>query len=265
MFKAKNHVGLLSVILIYVLGSLGCGHSSSTKGSSNALWRIVSEECLIDEKQKKNHVNPCIEVNTKEGVDNGYVFIKDRRGVLQYLLMPTVSIPGIESSELLRKDSTNYFYLAWEGRAWMARKAREKIAPENASLAINSQYGRSQNHFHIHISCPKVDVQKQVSAQSANLKDKWEVFPEKINNHTYYAKKITPEALQNLNVFRSIADEIPDSKKKMGEFGVGLIAVKPDPKSSNYELVLLASRKGEGNRGSVEEIQDHDCPQIYKY
>lgn len=265
MFKAKPYIGLVSLFLFSLNIISGCSHK--LKANPGALWEIVSQECIVSDKERKSKANPCIEVNLKEGKNKGYVYMKDRVGVLQYLLMPTTLISGMESPVLLKKNSPNYFYLAWEGRAWMGRTARETLSPEAASLAINSKFGRSQNHFHIHISCPKPEVHKQVSGAMAKLSDQWTLFPEKINNHTYYAKKVTPEALKDLNVFKSMADEIPDAKKNMGEFGVGMVAVKPDPKSSKYDLVILASRRdaSRGHRGSVEEIQNHDCPQIYKY
>ncbi|VTO15486.1 CDP-diacylglycerol pyrophosphatase [Klebsiella variicola] len=40
--------------------------------------------------------------------------------------------------------------------------------PDNAiSLAINSRSGRTQNHFHIHISCLRPDVRAQLDKDAA--------------------------------------------------------------------------------------------------
>jgi CDP-diacylglycerol pyrophosphatase len=44
------------------------------------------------------------------------VLLKDRNGPLQYLLMPTYRINGIESPLLLKSGTPNFFWQAWQSR-----------------------------------------------------------------------------------------------------------------------------------------------------
>ncbi|UXR63950.1 CDP-diacylglycerol diphosphatase [Bdellovibrio bacteriovorus] len=229
---------------------------------SDALWNIISEKCLPLAKSGDQAKNPCIEVNLAKGEPHGYVVFKDRVGELQYLLMPTAKITGIESAELLNSDVTNYFDLAWKARSYMERKHGSAIAPEAVSLAVNSQYGRSQNQLHIHVSCPKPEVQAQIAKDLMLFHAGWAVVPGGVLGHEYFAKKISVQDLENKNAFKLLAEEVPGAKEHMGEFGLALVAVKN--KAEPLSLVLLASRvdRTTGSRGSIEEIQNHDCPQL---
>ncbi|MBK5674042.1 CDP-diacylglycerol diphosphatase, partial [Salmonella enterica] len=94
------------------------------------------------------------EVNLK----GGYVLFKDRNGPLQYLLMPTYRINGTESPLLLDPLTPNFFWQAWQGREIMSQRHGAPVPDNAVSLAINSRSGRTQNHFHIHISCLRPDV-----------------------------------------------------------------------------------------------------------
>lgn len=107
--------------------------------------------------------------------------LKDRNGPLQYLLMPTAKITGIESPQVLQPDTANFFALAWQARHFMADKLGKPIDDAAISLAINSEYGRTQNQLHIHISCLQPAVKpgwhscKEISAKAGSryLVDCW--------------------------------------------------------------------------------------------
>lgn len=255
---------VISIFILTIFGLTACTTKKIAEvPRSEALWNIISTKCLPD-SQRNEKSNPCIEVNTTQGTTHGYVVFKDRVGDLQYLLMPTAKITGMESPEILAEGATNYFNIAWKARSYMEKKRGSKIPIEAMSLAINSQYGRSQNQLHVHISCPNPSVQKQMQSESSRLTKKWSIVPGGILGHQYYAKKISEKDLEQKNAFKQIANEIPDAKEHMGEFGLAMIAVKD--KKNTDALVLLTSRvdRSTNNRGSVEEIQDHDCPQLKK-
>lgn len=254
---------IIVVMFVFVI-FMGCGSASRNK-PSDALWNIVSKQCLAQGEYKNQKVNPCIHVDTKEGIDTGHVIFKDRVGVLQYLLMPTADISGMESPKLLKENIPNYFYLSWEARLYMQRKMRDKLNPEHASLAINSQFGRTQNHLHVHISCIKPDLKKQFDEHASEFKSTWSALPFEIRGHSYLAKKVTEKELSEMNVFKNMADEIEGAAQNMGEYGLAMIAVADKTTPEGYSLVLLASKRDVAtkNRGSVEEIQDHECRIIF--
>lgn len=84
---------------------------------SDALWKIVSQQCVPHQQQRQNP-SPCAEVNLAQR----FVIFKDRNGPLQYLLMPTAKITGIESPLLLKPQQPNYFAAAWQQRPWLSKR-----------------------------------------------------------------------------------------------------------------------------------------------
>jgi CDP-diacylglycerol pyrophosphatase len=113
----------------------------------------------------------------------------------------------------------------------------------------------------VHISCVKPEVQKQMQASLKRLPKRWKPLDEKILGHSYYARLISEEDLLKKNAFKMMTDEIPEAKEHLGEFGLGMLVVKDKKHKPQY--VLLASQKnGVTQFGSVEEIQNHDCPQL---
>jgi len=57
---------------------------------ADALWYIVSEQCVPDQQQFHSP-KPCELVD----LDSGYVVLKDRVGDTQFLVMPTARTGGI--------------------------------------------------------------------------------------------------------------------------------------------------------------------------
>ncbi|WP_041866485.1 CDP-diacylglycerol diphosphatase [Sodalis glossinidius] len=213
---------LVIVILVAALGAWQYYTTSSPK-HPDALWRIVSEKCVPNQLQRGDPA-PCSEVNTAAG----YVVLKDDFvGPLQFLLMPTDKISGIESPRLLATSTPNFFYLAWQARHFLSERRGKAIGDRFLSLAINSAYGRTQNQLHIHISCLRPDIRERLDNNAANISTDWQL----------------------------LAREVPDTSEEMGEYDM---ALTPLPDGS---LVLLASQRSllHRNVGSVEEIQDHSC------
>lgn len=260
-------------ILIFVsfLSLLACKTTPETQtwtsfNRANALWNIVSQQCVPDQIQHQNPA-PCEEVTFTGVADKGYVVLKDKRGPLQYLLMPTHSIHGMESPEIVSENSPNFFYEAWKARMYMSKKLGAPIADENISLAINSQYGRSQNHMHIHISCIREDVRRYLISAYDKIKNKFQPLSSIDWTTEYYARRLSEDELKNKNVFALLAQEVSSASDHMNEFGLALVVVpvKIGKKTQN-QFVLLADRANlsHGHRASIEDIQDHNCPLVIK-
>lgn len=258
--KAQLLFGSLVFALV-----LGCAQKveKPVVVKSDALWNIINTNCVPHFEDGKAE-NQCAEVHMQEGRDRGYVVFKDQRGVLQYLLMPTRKIAGMESPELLEANSPNYFNLSWVHRTAMEKLYEGPIAKENISLAINSAFGRSQNQLHVHISCPKIEVQKELSSQAKSIPKTWGPLPKKIIGFDMLARRISEKELAKENAFHLMAKEIPNAEKEMGEYGLAMMAL-PAKKGKPTELVLLALKRDRTvseRGGSIEHIQDHDCPQL---
>lgn len=212
------------------------------------LWQIISQQCLADMQEHHNPA-PCHSVD----IAKGYVLFKDNVGALQYLLMPTSKINGIESPILQYSDTPNYFAAAWSERDILSLKRGSAVQDQQIALAINSVSGRSQNQLHIHISCIRSDVAKQLSQISPRINGQWQTLS--LHGHDYRIRALSLQQLEKQSVFIRIADEIPEASSNMGHYGVALTSL-PDGR-----LVLMVVERNllKGNQASAEELQDHQC------
>lgn len=236
-------VVMLAALLVY---QLRFSHA-------DALWKVVSQQC-VPHMEAEHNPQPCAEVDTQAG----FVVYKDIHGPLQYLLMPTAKISGIESPALLATSSPNYFFDAWQARHFMAQKYGAPIDDADISLAINSKYGRSQDQLHIHISCLKPAVKTALAAQETDFRQQWQPLPGGLLGHDYLVRRTTAAQLQQSGAFRLLADEVPGAKDEMGRYGLAMTALP------GGQFLLLASKASltKLHRASVEELQDHSCQQL---
>ncbi|MXS48977.1 CDP-diacylglycerol diphosphatase, partial [Escherichia coli] len=176
--------GLLFLVMIVIaVVAAGIGYWKLTGEESDTLRKIVLEQCLPNQQENQNP-SPCAEVKPNAG----YVVLKDRHGPLQYLLMPTYRINGTESPLLTDPSTPNFFWLAWQARDFMSQKYGQPVPDRAVSLAINSRTGRTQNHFHIHISCIRPDVREQLDNNLANISSRWLPLPGGLRGHEYLAR-----------------------------------------------------------------------------
>ena len=223
---------------------------------SDRLWRIVHEECIPDQ-ERHGSPTPCALVHLQDGVERGYVILKDLIGVTQYLLLPTAFVSGIESPDLLLPNAPNYFAAAWRERGYVERAAGRALPRAAISLAVNSALNRSQNHLHIHMDCVRLDVQAMLQRLLAGIGDDWAPLPEPLVGHTYRARRILSEDLGAANPFVLLADGVPDARATMGAqtltvVGAQFAAGKPG-------FVVLNARVDVGAFIRGEELQDHSC------
>ncbi len=214
----------------------------------DALWHIISEQCVPDEQQFHSP-RPCALVDLAAG----YVVLKDRDGDTQFLVMPTERIAGIESPAILAPDAPNYWQDAWEARRFVDDRAGRELPRDDISLAINSEYGRTQNQLHIHVDCVRLDVRAALQAHATAIGQQWAPFPVPLAGHDYLAMRLVQPDFGTTNPFDLLANGVAGARDDMGRYT--LVAVG-DP----VGFVLLAGRADPpSNRGSGEELQDHAC------
>lgn len=211
--------GLLFLVMIVIaVVAAGIGYWKLTGEESDTLRKIVLEQCLPNQQENQNP-SPCAEVKPNAG----YVVLKDRHGPLQYLLMPTYRINGTESPLLTDPSTPNFFWLAWQARDFMSQKYGQPVPDRAVSLAINSRTGRTQNHFHIHISCIRPDVREQLDNNLANISSRWLPLPGGLRGHEYLARRVTESELVQRSPFMMLAEEVPEAREHMGSYGLGVI------------------------------------------
>lgn len=238
---------------------IGCNSSASPLAAAHrvntadALWRITHEQC-VPHQLTEHAPTPCAKVNLADQ----YVILKDRVGPLQHLLIPTEKISGIESAMLLGPTGHHLVAHAWQERSWLNQLYGQAIPDQALSLTINARRARTQNQLHIHISCLKPAFRKHLDSLTPGLNEQWQRINNGMNQHPYWARTMSQSELTDRNPFQLLNQGLPQAQGHMEEFGLGLATMQ------DGRFILLASQQsGLLPHASMEEIQDHECPQLF--
>jgi CDP-diacylglycerol pyrophosphatase len=245
--RCRAGLSVILLVLVIIAATLLCWLKT---GNPNTLWQIISQKCLVNFQQNHNPA-PCRTVDEPQG----FVVLKDLQGPLQYLLMPTRPISGIESPALLLADTPNYFLLAWQARHFLSEKYGQPIDDQDLALAINSPSGRSQNQLHIHISCLSAAVKESLAAYRDRQIPTWQILAQPLQHHQYWIRRISFKELQQLGAFRLLANGLAQGNNNMAEFSLAMVS------ASGEGFLLLATERNRliGNFASAEELEDHQC------
>jgi CDP-diacylglycerol pyrophosphatase len=216
----------------------------------SALRQIVQDQCVLNWQEHHNPA-PCERVflaDAKEG-SSGYAVLAAPGGGAHYLLIPTRTMAGIESSELLDPDAPNYFAEAWHSRELMNSFVGHDVPRSAVGLAIGIGVSRAQDQFHIHIECLQQDVFRTLRASADNFLDAWS--PMTIAGSTFQTRRILGEGLDASNLFELLATLSPDARHHMGNYT--LIVAGMQFKSGPGFVVLT----GTGPSGEI--LLDSSC------
>ncbi len=196
-----------------------------------ALWKIVHGACVVHVEAHQGPA-PCAKVDLAQH----YALMKDRQGVAQYLLIPTVRVSGIESPDLLARNAPNYWRLAWQGRRFAMSLAPRKLADGDMSLAINPPWGHTQDQLHIHIDCVAARVRDLL--HGVKLGQDWR--PVTLDGVAYQARNFDMRD----NAFVLLAKLAASEHTTMADWSMASVGAD----------VLLATR-----REPAEKLQDVKC------
>lgn len=238
----------LAILLVVAIAASAGAMALYFNNNADALWKIVSQQCVVGEQQK-NDPAPCSLISEADG----YVVLKDRNGALQFLLLPIAKITGVESHKLLSPATPNFLSEAWRARHFMEERRGAAINDRVYSLAVNAQWGRTQNQLHVHISCLRPDIRQQLDALDSTLNAQWQTH--RLGEHDYIIRVITRDEFKRTSPFIRIANELPGAQEKMGSYGIAIAALKDGRRA----LMVVERNWLLLNRGSAEELQDHSC------
>lgn len=238
---------ILRFISIVLVAAVAAGGLIYARGDRSALKKIVLDDCLAG----NNDTSQCARVDRQDG----FVLLKDRKGSVHYLLMPTVPIAGIESPALLDDQTPNYFELAWQQRSILSARFGRAIPDSRIILAINSEYGRTQDWLHIHMSCVLDAVRTKIDAVDQNDVSFWKPVAGDVLAHEYWIRRMTAQELHEAGPFKLLSAGIAGAAEDMGKFSLAMT------RSRSGDFILLATRRNllNFNLGSAEELQDQDC------
>lgn len=230
-----------------------------TWADPDALWHIVHDQCLPN-LERTGTPAPCVKADLGQGEARGYIVLKDRKGVLQYLLIPSGKVRGIESPALLDPNAPDYWGAAWTARSYMSQKYGSEVPRDAVALTINSVMGRSQNQLHIHISCVRPAVRTLLAARQNEIGQDWSALDGGLNGHFYQVRRIEGTELTGVDPFKLLAAGVPGAANAMGDFTLAVIGTRFADGKDGFYLLAGKTDLTAGNTGSVEgDMQDHDC------
>jgi CDP-diacylglycerol pyrophosphatase len=239
--------------------AIACASPALAHADPNALWQIVSGQCVPDQEQHGVPA-PCADVDLSAGEDKGTAVLKDLVGATQFLLIPTGRVTGIESPELLAPDAPNYFASAWRARSFVDERAGWTLPRDWVSLAINSEDARTQDQLHIHVDCVRADVAEALAVHADAIGPAWAPFPVPLVGDEYSAIAVEGEDL-DVNPFQLLADGIAGAREDMGR--QTLVVVGAYLPGGRPGFVILADHVDValGDTAGGEALQDHAaCP-----
>jgi CDP-diacylglycerol pyrophosphatase len=222
--------------------------------SRSALWRIVSSDCAP--AQAAGGSSKCAVVSPERPGAPGYAVLKDRRGVLQYLLIPTRRVSGIEDPALLEPGAGTYLSAAWREHRWMDVSNHVPVPREDVALALNSAWSRSQDQLHVHISCVRADLRERLRTLDGAVGEQWTTLPGGWQGHPYLVRRLVADSLDGTDLFREVAQMSHDS---MGQQAIAVVGGDFQGKPG-FWLLESHVEFTSGWLGGIEgDVQDHGC------
>jgi CDP-diacylglycerol pyrophosphatase len=209
--------------------------SASARADPNALWRIVHDEC-VPHVEAGLGPKPCERVDLTGGVAEGVAILKDLVGLSQMLAIPTRRITGIEDPQMLEPDAPPVFGAI--------------------GLAINSQWARSQDQFHVHVDCVAIPVIKVLAEYASTLDGQWRAMTVPLQGRVYFARRVDSADLSDVAPLKLLADGVEGARAHMGAYSLAAIGATLDGKP---DFILLADEFSLEGGGHAEDLQDHDC------
>jgi CDP-diacylglycerol pyrophosphatase len=234
--------------LVFSLAVLVGGCASLAASNPNALWQIVSEQCVPPE-QSIGKPGVCTDVNLKKH----YAILKDIVGDTQYLLIPTDRVSGIESPLILQPDAPDYWVDAWSARHYVSERAKIQLQDDQIGLEINSQFRRSQQQLHIHIDCMREDIVSALAPYRDQVLFQW--HPATLDKQRYRVMRV-PNLDGENNPFRIVARDHPGSDQMAQQT---ILVTGAGQTTKDGWLIVNSALNIEDGSGTAEPLLDHEC------
>lgn len=239
------------VALIAVLATGIVALALQRQEQRDRLRVIVQQQC-VPHWLLTHRAAPCSSVTLAATgtADRGYAVLHDRKGGAHFLLIPTRTVRGLESPEARGADAPNYFAAAWDSRPVLTALVGHPLPRTAVGLAVNPLYARSQDQFHIHMSCLRPAVAAALSLEAAQLTSRWSQVT--LEGHPYQALRVMGEELGDSNPIRLLAQGVPGADSALEEYTL-LIAGAQLPGGRGF--IVLAGRRVPG----AELLLDPSC------
>ncbi|MBD2614311.1 CDP-diacylglycerol diphosphatase [Nostoc punctiforme FACHB-252] len=251
-FFKINYLILILLVSVNELSFINIFRSQTLAQSDrDFLWQKV-QQCVANQQGQPPKPDPClyVDLNKRYVVANG-------SNPVEYLLLPTDKIEGIEDPNISRSNSIPYWQYAWEeARKYVPTKKPQVQYRNQYGLAINSQQARNQDQLHIHMSCIKQSVSMQLEKDDNQIPNgNFNNFILTLENNQYNIMKLDNDSLTNNNnpfylVNRSLA-----SSQKMADQSIAVVGRR----RGGYYILNTESDATKGYKAAAEKLLDEDC------
>ena len=248
----------IAAMMGLILGTVAGLPHSVKAASRNGLWIIVSNICL-PAYQSVGMSFPCAEVNISKGPEHGFAVVQTPSIATHIVVVPTTRISGIESPDLLRDTTPNYWEAAWNARRFVEDGAHRQLPREKIGMAINSSVSRSQDQLHIHVSCISPEVTEFLHRQRAGIRGTWSLLHSKLLGHRFVAMKIEADNLAQADPFKLLARGLPSGKFSMASQTLAVVGAKFDDDKTGFYLLANNSGASPADIVSAEALLDENC------
>ena len=240
-----------------------CGVPAGARADAGTLWHLVHDQC-VPHAMAHDGPGPCAEVSLAPDADSGHVLLKDRRGVLQFLLIPTRRTPGLDDPRLVEPGAPPWWAHAWRARHWLDERHGRPLPREDVVLAINSAWARSQDQLHIHLSCIRPDLKAFLAARQAEFGDAWTPLRGGWLGHPYWVRRVDGTELDGSDPFRDVAAHVPGAAADMAHRSIAVVGMRFSGFVPGFLIMAgqvdwLALSWGSSER----DTQDHDCAVLH--
>jgi CDP-diacylglycerol pyrophosphatase len=251
-FSESRKVSIQTRIATALLFGMLAGVPLASCGAAdpNALWRIVSDDC-VPTQEHTQQPGQCQLVDLKQH----YAVLKDMHGRSQFLLLPTDRISGIESAALLAGDAPNYWEDGWRAEQYVSQRVGQALPRDLVGMAINSAHARSQEQLHIHIDCVQPALHQALLAAASQIGTQWSAQPIELAGHPYYAVKVQGEDL-SVDPFHLLAQRLTDPATQMADQVLAVVGARFSDGTPGF--YVLDSPAG-AQVATSDSVLDHDC------
>ena len=220
-----------------------------------ALWTIVHGACAPHAEAGQGPA-PCERIDLSHGEEAGAALLKDLVGRAQFLAIPTRRVTGIEDPFLLDPAAPDYFAFAWSARDAVAARLGVPLPREATAIALNSQFARSQDQFHLHLDCLDAGVAAALAEAEGAIDETWRPMAAPLKGRIYWARRVLGDDLAGVRPLNLLAEGVPGAKAQMGQETLAAVGATF---AGAPGFILLADRAELAAGGHAEDLQDHNC------
>ncbi|MDP4022807.1 CDP-diacylglycerol diphosphatase [Methylobacterium sp. NEAU 140] len=218
--------------------------------SRDVLWAAL-KTCVLA-KRLAGKTFPCLSVDLGDGERPGSAVLRAPGQPTHTVVMPTVTVSGLEAPVLRGPHGTAYWRAALDARRFVTEPLKGRLPPDAVGLAVNSARGRSQDQLHIHLDCLRPSVRAALERHGRGVRARWAPFPVPLAGDRFLAMRVPAAAVEDFNPFAALTG-LP-GRRDLSRTSFAAVPTQPgDPEPG---LILLAYR---APAASAEDVMDHTC------